>query len=321
MWVEFFEKVIFVKPGDYAHRDRAVLYTCTDGRSAQIYASGLHDVMDLIFESLVGRCDLRRSVNPRAEGDINNVPYVEAIGIDIDVEGDITTARMEAKAVSEYIERIGGKPFVVFTGGKGYAVIIPITPLAPDDRTYRELVKSIVSATKILHADLNPGIKYHVRVPMTRHTKTGNLVVAYDYKRDVHVDDIKKIEELFDGASPVNIELSPEQRIAVYKRSAVSRSKRIEWIEKAEYNCIPDCRKRFVLAVLARYLVNVLRLDTEKAVMRIKEFSERCNSKMYESWIRHVVNRVKEKKLMPYKCHEFFGGEKKFSCKEVSYSC
>ena len=51
-----------------------------------------------------------------------------------------------------------------------------------------------------------------------------------------------------------------------------------------------DGRKRFILYVASRYLVNIKGLSEEQAVEALNEFAQRKGSgKVYESWLRNVV--------------------------------
>ena len=68
---------------------------------------------------------------------------------------------------------------------------------------------------------------------------------------------------------------------------------------------LPDGRKRFMLYVLSAYLVNVKRLSEEEAIQLVQEFLENsCRNynncdKVYESFIREGLQRVKSKGLKP----------------------
>ena len=80
----------------------------------------------------------------------------------------------------------------------------------------------------------------------------------------------------------------------------VRRKVNYQWIEKILEKGLPDCRKRFILYVASRYLVNVKGLDENTAVEELKEFYNKYGGKVYESWIKSVVRGVKAKKLMPW---------------------
>jgi len=68
---------------------------------------------------------------------------------------------------------------------------------------------------------------------------------------------------------------------------------------------LPDGRKRSILYVLSAYLVNVKGLSEEEALQVVQEFLENsCRNfnkceKIYESFIRGDLRRVKSKGLKP----------------------
>jgi hypothetical protein len=79
------------------------------------------------------------------------------------------------------------------------------------------------------------------------------------------------------------------------------RKANYDWIDKVLNRGLEDGRKRFILYVASRYLVNVKGLSEDKAVEALSEFAKKKGSgKVYESWIRSVVRGVKAKKLMPW---------------------
>ncbi|MFP3080533.1 MAG: DNA primase noncatalytic subunit PriX [Acidilobus sp.] len=71
------------------------------------------------------------------------------------------------------------------------------------------------------------------------------------------------------------------------------------WIEVALKRGVPDGRHRLILYVLSRYLVNVKGLSTSDAIEEVRGFLDRCCknygncSKVYDSWIRNVLEKVK----------------------------
>ncbi|MCH1770132.1 MULTISPECIES: DNA primase noncatalytic subunit PriX [Metallosphaera] len=77
------------------------------------------------------------------------------------------------------------------------------------------------------------------------------------------------------------------------------RTTSMDWIEKVLEKGLADCRKRFILYVGSRYLVNVKKLPEDDAVEKLKEFYYKSGGKIYETWIRSVVRGVKSKGLMP----------------------
>lgn len=73
------------------------------------------------------------------------------------------------------------------------------------------------------------------------------------------------------------------------------------WIDKVLERGLQDSRKRFILYVASRYLINVKGLSEEEAVNLLKEFYYKTPSgKIYESWLKSVVRGVKNKNLLPW---------------------
>jgi hypothetical protein len=76
-------------------------------------------------------------------------------------------------------------------------------------------------------------------------------------------------------------------------------------VEKVIEKGAPDGRKRFILYVLSAYVVGVKGLSEEKALQVMQEFIEdSCRNhgnckKIYESFIRGDLHRVKSKGLKP----------------------
>ena len=84
------------------------------------------------------------------------------------------------------------------------------------------------------------------------------------------------------------------------------KSKGYEWVERLIERGVPDGRSRLILYVISRYLLNVKGLSPEEAEAVIDSFIEAsCRNhsncgKIYKSWIRHVVRRVKEGGWRPW---------------------
>ncbi|AOL15924.1 hypothetical protein BFU36_03380 [Sulfolobus sp. A20] len=73
------------------------------------------------------------------------------------------------------------------------------------------------------------------------------------------------------------------------------------WIDKVLEKGIQDGRKRFILYVASRYLVNIKGLGDEEAIQALKEFYYKVpTGKIYDSWLKSVVNGVKNKGLLPW---------------------
>lgn len=72
------------------------------------------------------------------------------------------------------------------------------------------------------------------------------------------------------------------------------------WIEKVLEKGMNDCRKRFILYVASRYLINVKGVSEDEALEKLKEFYyKKDGGKVYESWLRSVIKGVKNKGLKP----------------------
>nr|4WYH_A Chain A, Uncharacterized protein [Saccharolobus solfataricus P2] len=79
------------------------------------------------------------------------------------------------------------------------------------------------------------------------------------------------------------------------------KSSDYSWIEKVLEMGLQDSRKRFILYVASRYLVNVKGVNEDEALQTLKEFYYKLQSgKVYESWLKSVINGVKKKGLLPW---------------------
>ncbi len=89
-------------------------------------------------------------------------------------------------------------------------------------------------------------------------------------------------------------------------RRAKKWDREYEWVERLIESGVPDGRSRLILYVISRYLLNVRGFSPEEAEAIIDSFIEAsCRNhgncgKIYKSWIRHVVRRVKEGGWKPW---------------------
>ncbi len=87
------------------------------------------------------------------------------------------------------------------------------------------------------------------------------------------------------------------------QRSKVSMYK---WVDALIKSGVPDGRARLILYVISRYLVNIKKMDINEAELVIEEFIDNsCRnyndcSKIYKSWIRNVLRRVRDGGWMPW---------------------
>jgi len=98
-----------------------------------------------------------------------------------------------------------------------------------------------------------------------------------------------------------------KEKISVKVKVKIDVRERYKWVEKIIDKGLPDGRKRFILKVLTPYLVNVLSLSDEEAFEKLKEFIDNsCKNfnnceKIYDSWLRGDIKRVRSKGLKPSK--------------------
>ena len=85
-----------------------------------------------------------------------------------------------------------------------------------------------------------------------------------------------------------------------------ARAQYYDWIERILAGGVPDGRRRLILYVISRYLLNVKGLDVEEAEKVIDGFiEESCRrygdcSKIYKSWVRSVLRSVKQGGWKPW---------------------
>lgn len=73
------------------------------------------------------------------------------------------------------------------------------------------------------------------------------------------------------------------------------------WIDEILKEGLEDCRKRFILFIGSRYLVNIKGLSEDNTINILKEFYyKKGGGKIYDSWLKSVINGVKTKKLLPW---------------------
>ncbi|BAA81337.1 phospholipase A2/esterase [Aeropyrum pernix K1] len=89
------------------------------------------------------------------------------------------------------------------------------------------------------------------------------------------------------------------------RSSGAGRGKYV-WVESIIRSGVPDGRSRLILYVISRYLVNVKGLEPGEAEAVIDEFLRVCCEKhgncrkIYKSWIRNVLRRVREGGWRPW---------------------
>ncbi|PNV79163.1 MAG: hypothetical protein C0179_07780 [Fervidicoccus sp.] len=231
--------------------------------------------------------------------------YFDRLSIDLDSPGDKSQAIKEALRFAEEIEGVyGARPLVVDTGFKGAHIHVFLSNCI-NWGDYQLLYKHMISyiSNKGL-VDKNM-LQWNrlVRVPFTRNIKGGEA-------RDTRIiyPTIINMED-FDWRIVSALDLSKVQVVRVVMpeipKTIVIRKPRGSWgwAERVVETGLPDGRKRFILEVLSPYLINVKNLSVEEALEEIKRFIENsCKNhnncgKIYESWIKSDLERVRGKRL------------------------
>jgi hypothetical protein len=254
--------------------------------------------------------------------------YYDRVVYDFDSEADPQLAVETAREFAALIkERYGASAVVVKSGFKGAHVYIPLkNPVQWEDyqALWKALLKVLLPEKQQL-CDLNM-LQWNrlARIPMTVNYKNGERRWAWIIQPKVHgwLDFKWSLVEPLDPASlpiaKVKVAIPTLQRHFVEPvevatpaagddraPSKAGKSRRYDWVEKIIERGLPDGRKRFILYVLSAYLVNVKGLSEEEALQVVQEFLENsCRNfnkceKIYESFIRGDLRRVKSKGLKP----------------------
>jgi len=239
---------------------------------------------------------------------------MDRIGFDFDSDPQhLDKALRDALALIQYLKdaySVDGA--LQFTGRRGYRVWVFLRhPLDP--RVYPEFVKSLIASIKLETLDtvaaLDP--RHLFRVPYTIHEETGKRTRFLDPKslEPIRVEDWDY--QLYEPLDPskvkiVRVVVEPPQVIIVRKKHGGNgSSSSYGWIEGILETGLPDGRKRFILWIASRYLVNVKRLSIEEALEELNRFLDKsCEnygncSKVYPSWIRSVLRAVKDRGYKP----------------------
>jgi len=254
--------------------------------------------------------------------------YYDRLVYDFDSEENPQLAINTAKEFSNILKnKCGCDAVLVKSGFKGAHVYIPLkTPIQWEDyQVLWKILLKLLPEEKQQLCDFNM-LQWNrlARVPMTVNYKDGkrswawilqprvqswldfdwNLVEPLDPVR-LPVARIRVAMPLLqkhyvEPAIPVELKVMEDQASARPRKTS-----RYDWVEKIIKKGLPDGRKRFILYVLSAYLVNVKDLSEEKAFQVIQEFLENsCRNfnnceKVYESFIRRDLRRVRSKGLKP----------------------
>jgi len=245
---------------------------------------------------------------PREEDDLM---LYDRVFYDFDSEEEPEKAREVAIEFAESIRRsYGATPVVVDTGIKGAHIYVFLkNPIKYS--VYKHLWSFLLRFSRDdSFADRNV-VKYNwvARIPFTYNIKDGKRVktrIIYPRAVDPANFRFEDVEPLDPAKLKIYVLKPIELPKEIKAEQARARNvKSYRWVEKVIESGLPDGRQRFILYVLSAYLVNIKNLDIEEAHQVVKKFIENsCRnfnncSKIYDSFIRNKLKRVKEKGLKP----------------------
>ena len=227
--------------------------------------------------------------------------------LDFDCKENPWRALREALRIAKAMKRdYGVDSVLVRSGFKGAHLHIPLKRSA----SHEELViigKSLIrifeprdcNGTQIIDSTSFEDYRHLIRIPYTFniHGEGRRLAVILDLKlnkvepRDFEWGDPLDPRDL--GLAIVEINIP-----SIHRSKPGKRARGWDWIEKVLENGLPDGRKRFILWVASRYLVNVKGLGLEEALGELEGFLEAsCRnhgncSRIYSSWLRSVLRGV-----------------------------
>jgi len=117
-----------------------------------------------------------------------------------------------------------------------------------------------------------------------------------------------KVEASTLSIAGTSIEILPLDPVYIPRSNRKGRGNKWMYVERILERGLEDGRKRFILYCASRYLMNVKEYSIDKALNILEEFVLKSmelpgfngSGKIYSSWIRSVLNGVKNKKLLPY---------------------
>ena len=244
-----------------------------------------------------------RDLTPECYAFFDTLPY------DFDCEGDPELAIRKALEFADYVKGKYGVDSVVYiTGFKGARVVVPLAK-PTDYEGYKLLWYSILPLTlasakcrssPIIDRSLVEDYKHTSRPPFTYNYKNGKTRLARIIKPKIRAEefDWSLLEPLNPGDVLVyRVSLPDLKPLRLINRKASSK-RGPYWIEQVLSEGLPDGRKRFILWVASRYLVNVKGLGLEEALGELEGFLEAsCRnhgncSRIYSSWLRSVLRGV-----------------------------
>ena len=231
--------------------------------------------------------------------------FYDRISFDFDSKDNKKEAVDEALEFAQRLEKdFETTPIVVDSGFKGAHVHVFLKEIVSWS-VYELLYDYLLSyVRKRSLVDRKLEWNRLARIPYTMNIKSEIRATKIIYPVDTPMED-------FDWSfiKPMNLIKIPVIKLPELPKPIIIRkresSSKYKWIEKIIERGLPDGRKRFILYVLSSYLVNVLSLGDNEAFERLREFIDNsCRNfnnceKIYDSWLRGDIKRVREKKLLP----------------------
>jgi hypothetical protein len=232
---------------------------------------------------------------------------------DFDYEEDPNIAIKTAYEFSKLIkEKYNADVIIVRSGHKGAHVYIPLSQPVKWDH-YKALWRHILNLLPEERRNLcDPNMLQFnrlARIPMTVNYKDGKRSWAWMLQPKIE----KWSDFTWDLLQPLDVSkvkififkgFSLPQKINMNERLRRSQN-RIDWIEDVIERGLPDGRKRILALAVIPYLINVLSLDDEEALEKIREFQDascknygRCDE-IKEKWILYEIKRIRSKGYGP----------------------
>jgi len=304
------EKWIFPSPSK-----RTLLVTCGD-KGSQILVSSMIEAMKYIPLGLAGVCGVRSSTNPKT--DPAHVELIEGLHIDIDSPENIELARHLAKLLAEQLNNLGVEPLVIFTGGKGYAlrVFLDKEYYSISPAQYRRLAKEVASLVNLATVETPHPASSHIRVPFTRHEKTKEQVLLFDWRSEKHVESLEDIiaaidvalEKRFPYIEELVAEKDEEEEVPK-KREVLSNNKKKlpRWVEAL----IEYLKETGELCHIARVAVAQWMYVTghsEDEIVDVFRYAKDFKENRTRYHVRYEIKRIN-------------AGYRPISCKRVKEEC
>ncbi len=227
--------------------------------------------------------------------------------LDFDCPASPRVALYEAAALAGKLEEYGVDTVLLWSGFKGAHLYVPLKGLT----THSELITlawAIARLVRPLECNGRPLVDWQalrdprrlMRAPYTWNLKHGErrLAVILDERlKPLMPRDFEWGRPLEPRRFGIALVVSRVPRVRT-RRPVAAEASKWQWIEAVLDRGLPDGRKRFILYVASRYLVNVLGLGVEEFLERLKHFLESSCARhgncgrIYESWLRSVLRGV-----------------------------